>query len=178
MADKGRVYSTAVSSLLESNRTSEASELYHRAVGDGATFSREGHEVVMRGGGVEGPGAVGLFSSRSCGHACPKGENAKGSVEWRPERIVVVVVELRVMNTSMWWVGRESRAMEGKALWRPIQACARAGLLKEAATLVSDYYLNGRLTSTPIKRLSKASGGPGRFCVWLPIPLSHMRGTR
>lgn len=38
--------------------------------------------------------------------------------------------------------------MEGKALWRPIQACARAGLLEEAATLVSDYYLNGRLTNT------------------------------
>jgi hypothetical protein len=73
MADKGRVYSTAVSSLLEGNRTSEASELYHRAVGDGAMFSREGYEVVMRGAAASRDPGLSAFFLKELRTRLPEG---------------------------------------------------------------------------------------------------------
>jgi len=48
LADKGRIYSTAVAALLEGDLVGEALELYARGVADGAGITQRGYEVLVQ----------------------------------------------------------------------------------------------------------------------------------
>lgn len=47
LADKGRIYSTAVAALLEGGLTQEARELYQTGLGDGAEMGQRGYEALV-----------------------------------------------------------------------------------------------------------------------------------
>ena len=49
LADTGRIYSTAVASLLEGNLVAEARDLYDRAMQDGAEVGARGYEALVWG---------------------------------------------------------------------------------------------------------------------------------
>lgn len=61
VADRGRIYSAAVSSLLEGNRTAEAVDLYRRSLDDGAVYSKDGYVAAIRGAGHSREPALSAF---------------------------------------------------------------------------------------------------------------------
>lgn len=111
IADKGRIYSTAVASLLEGNLIPEALGLYQRALQDGAEISRRGYEVLVAG--------------------------AAASTD--PIQAVFFLNEMKARYAPA-TTGKEEQSISPKVYWRPIGACLRARLMQEAAHLVKDYY--------------------------------------
>lgn len=61
IADKGRTYSTAVASLLEGNRTTQALELYTRSLADGAVITKRGYEVLVAGAAASSDPSISAF---------------------------------------------------------------------------------------------------------------------
>jgi len=151
VADKGRIYSTAVGALLEGDLPAPARELYERALRDGAVISRKGYEVLIAGASLSSDPAQAVFFlqefktavAAATAGAAPGGEDGTG--------------------------GEGEQRMDGnpvpaKVYWRPISACLRAKRLTDAADLVLEYYNEVAGTASdpaPLNNLIKATCDSG-----------------
>lgn len=59
--EMGRVYSTAVASLLAGNRTAEARGVYERALGAGVDMDRRGYDAMVAGAAASDDPALSVF---------------------------------------------------------------------------------------------------------------------
>ena len=83
VADKGRIYSTAVAALLEGGLLGPAQELYQRALKDGAEISRKGYEVLVNGAALSSDPTLAIFFLYEMKQAAPD-EPVAAKVYWRP----------------------------------------------------------------------------------------------
>ena len=147
VADKGRIYSSAVAALLEGDLPSPARELYERALRDGAVISRKGYEVMIAGASLSSDPSQAVFFlqefksavAAAAAAAAPGGE--EGTTGEGDQRM-------------------DGNPVPAKVYWRPISACLRAKRLTTAADLVLEYYNEVAGTASdpaPLNNLIKAT---------------------
>ncbi|KAM3571668.1 hypothetical protein VYU27_006321 [Nannochloropsis oceanica] len=151
VADKGRIYSSAVAALLEGDLPSPARELYKRALRDGAVISRKGYEVMIAGASRASDPSQAVFFlqeftsavAAAAAAAAPGGqEGTRGEGDQR----------------------MDGNPVPAKVYWRPISACLRAKRLTTAADLVLEYYNDVAGTASdpvPLNNLIRATCDSG-----------------
>lgn len=117
VVEKGRIYSTAVASLLKGNLTAPARKLYIQALEDGAVIGGKGFEALVAGAAASTDPLEGVFylnEMRKHVASAPASE-AEGSME-------------------------KGLLVPAHVYRRLIGACLRSRHLSEAADLVIEYY--------------------------------------
>jgi pentatricopeptide repeat protein len=147
MADKGRIYSTAVAALLEGDLPSEALQLYKESIKDGAQISRKGYEVLIAGAAASSDPSQSVFFLKELKSA-----------------LAAATTTTTTTTAGETDSSSNTEPISPKVYWKPISACLRTNRLQDAAELVKEYYCEMEGTRTdpaPLNNLIKAACDSG-----------------